>query len=101
MWVVGLGPINNGQTTLEATQIAGSAALFPPNFDPANVQTQSWGSLTFTFSDCGHGHVDWSSSIAGYGSGGMDITRLTQPAGVNCAPVAATQASSAGVPLSE
>ena len=66
------------------TQIVGSGARFPPSFDPSNVQTQSWGALTFTFSDCNHGHVDWSSSIPEYVSGGMDLTRLTQPAGVAC-----------------
>ena len=83
-WIVGLGPVANNQATLQATQIVGSGARFPPSFDPSNIQTQSWGALTFTFSDCNHGHVDWSSSIPEYVSGGMDLTRLTQPAGVAC-----------------
>jgi plastocyanin len=83
-WIVGLGPIAGRHATLSATQTVGSGARFPPNFDPANVQTQSWGELTFTFADCNHGHVDWSSTITGYGNGGMDLTRLTEPAGVTC-----------------
>ena len=44
------------------------------------------GTLTFRFSDCNHGHVDWNSSVPGYGSGGMDLTRLTLPAGLTCSP---------------
>jgi hypothetical protein len=61
-----------------------TGCFFAPPFDAANVHTQSWGELTFTFADCNHGHVDWSSTIPGYGSGGMDLTRLTEPAGVTC-----------------
>ena len=83
-WIVGLGPIDDDQATLQATQIVGSGARFPPNFDAANVQAQSWGVLTFTFSDCHHGHVDWTSAIPGYGNGGMDLTRLTEPGGLTC-----------------
>jgi hypothetical protein len=83
-WVVGLGSIVGNQATLSAMQTVGGGARFPPNFDPADVAAQSWGTLTFTFSDCNHGHVDWSSTTPGYGSGGMDLTRLTQPAGLTC-----------------
>ncbi|HET7097319.1 MAG TPA: hypothetical protein VFJ68_07990, partial [Casimicrobiaceae bacterium] len=83
-WIVGLGPVTNNQATLQATRTVGSGARFPPHFDPANVSTENWGVLTFTFADCNHGHVDWSSSIPEYVSGGMDLTRLTQPAGVAC-----------------
>jgi plastocyanin len=95
-WVVGLGPIAGDHATLSATQTVGSGARFPPNFDPAHVADQSWGTLTFTFSDCNHGHVDWSSTLAGYGNGGMDLTRLTLPAGLTC-PAGAGAASDAGV----
>jgi plastocyanin len=86
-WIVGLGPIAGNRAILPAIQTVGSGARFPPSFDPTHVTSQSWGTLTFTFSDCNHGHVDWSSTIPGYGSGGMDLMRLTQPAGLNC-PVA-------------
>ena len=85
-WIVGLGPIANNQATLQATQIVGAGARFPPNFNPSSVQTQNWGVLTFTFTDCNHGHVDWSSTIAGYASGGTDLTRVTLPLGLTCLP---------------
>jgi len=97
LWIVGLGPIADGGATLQATQMVGSGARFPPNFDPANVGSQSWGTLTFAFSDCNHGHVDWSSTIPGYGSGEMDLTRLTQPAELNCTQATTVQSASGGM----
>lgn len=95
-WILGLGPIAGDQATLQATQVVGAGARFPPDFDPSNVQTQSWGKLTFTFSDCNHGHVDWSSAIPGYGSGGMDLTRLTEPSGLTCPARPTVQPATAG-----
>ena len=60
------------------------ASEFHTNFDPANVTQPPWGTLTFTFTDCNHGRVDFTSVVSGYGTGHMDLTRLTQPAGLAC-----------------
>lgn len=55
-----------------------------PNFDPAAVTFNHWGKLQFFFSDCNHGWVAFDS-VYGYGtSGGMKLTRLTQPLGLSC-----------------
>ena len=55
-----------------------------PNFDPAQVTAKHWGKLQFFFSDCNHGWVSFDS-VYGYGtSGGMKLTRLTQPLGLSC-----------------
>ncbi len=50
---------------------------------PRRVVNNAWGSLTFTFTDCTHGKVDFVSTL-GYGAGSMNLTRLTQPAGLTC-----------------
>ncbi len=47
------------------------------------VVNKPWGTLKFTFTDCNHGRVEFASS-AGYGAGSMNLTRLTQPAGLTC-----------------
>ncbi len=39
--------------------------------------------LTFGFADCNRGRVVFKSN-AGYGSRSMNLTRLTQPAGLTC-----------------
>ncbi len=32
-----------------------------------------------TFTDCNTAHVDWTTNVAGFTNGGLDLTRLTQP----------------------
>ena len=54
-----------------------------PNFDRNQIVRDAWGTLTFTFTDCNHGRVDFNS-VLGYGTGSMSLTRLTQPAGLRC-----------------
>jgi len=47
------------------------------------IDANAWGTLTFTFTDCNHGTVNFDSMI-GYGTGSMNLTRLTLPAGLSC-----------------
>lgn len=82
VWFGNLGAIENDTATVRALSAQGGRWI--PNFDPGNVTQPEWGTLTFQFTDCNHGHVDFSNTIAGYGSGRMDLTRLTQPAGLSC-----------------
>jgi plastocyanin len=81
-WFGNVGAIDGDTATVAAVQTEGGRWI--PNFDHANVTQPPWGTLTFTFTDCNHGRVDFSSSVAGYGEGHMDLTRLTQPAGLAC-----------------
>lgn len=83
-WIVASGPVDGKLAVLTASQVAGSGGLFPPQFDASNVAEVPWGTMTFTFSDCMHGHVHWDSTASGYGSGELDIQRLTLPAGLAC-----------------
>jgi plastocyanin len=81
-WFGNVGAINGSTATIAAVQTQGGQWI--PNFNPANVTQPVWGTLTFTFTDCNHGRVDFASDVPGYGSGHMDLTRLTQPAGLSC-----------------
>ena len=81
-WFGNVGAINGTTATVEAVQTQGGQWI--PNFNPANITQPVWGTLTFTFTDCNHGRVDFTSSVTGYGAGHMDLTRLTQPAGLTC-----------------
>ncbi len=54
------------------------------NYIASDIQKTSWGTLTFTFSDCNTAVVSWNSTLPEYGSGSMPITRLTQIAGTIC-----------------
>ncbi|HVT31255.1 MAG TPA: hypothetical protein VHE32_01305 [Rhodanobacteraceae bacterium] len=83
-WFGGVGSIADGVAVVSAD--IGSGGRWIPHFDPAAYSLNRWGVLIFQFSDCNHGRVDFSSvaSMGTYGTGHMDITRLTQPAGLAC-----------------
>jgi hypothetical protein len=72
-----------GNTATIAAVAQPTGGRWIPNFDPNQIVNNSWGTLTFTFTDCNHGRVDFTSTL-GYGVGSMNLTRLTQPAGVTC-----------------
>ena len=81
-WFGGAGPINGDTAVVTAFQTTGGRWI--PNFDPTTIVNNPWGTLTFTFSDCNTGRVDFASTIPGFGSDHMDLVRLTHPAGVSC-----------------
>jgi hypothetical protein len=84
-WIGGVGPIVDGDhATITMSTINGPGGRFAPNFDPAEVQNSTWGTLTLRFGDCNHGTLEWESSVPGYGTGSMTIERLTLPAGLSC-----------------
>jgi len=81
-WFVGIGTYNGNTATISQV-VQSTGGRWIPNFDPSHIVSNAWGSLTFTFTDCNHGKVDFVSTL-GYGSGSMNLTRLTQPAGLTC-----------------
>jgi len=81
-WFTGVGTYS-GDTATITDVVQPTGGRWIPNFDPAQVTRKPWGSLTFTFTDCNHGRVDFAS-VAGFGSGSMNLTRLTQPMGLSC-----------------
>ncbi|HKE49188.1 MAG TPA: plastocyanin/azurin family copper-binding protein [Rhodanobacteraceae bacterium] len=84
-WFGNVGAIDPATNTAFVAAVQTQGGRWIPNFDPSNVTQPVWGTLTFEFTDCNHGSVDFVSAVAsGYGSGHMDLTRLTQPAGLAC-----------------
>lgn len=81
-WLYAQGPIAGDTATLDVLVTRGGQ--FPPAFDPATVERQAWGTLRFKAVDGEHARIDWTSSLVGYGSGGLDLVRLTTLAGRAC-----------------
>jgi plastocyanin len=81
-WFTGLGAITNTTAVVNADLTTGGRWI--PNFDPTTVVNNPWGTLTFSFTDCNHGRVDFASTYGNYGTNHMDLQRLTQPVGVTC-----------------
>ncbi len=83
-WIAAEGAISGDEATLAGYRVTGSGARFPPDFDPANVREEPWGTLYFTFRDCNHGYVQWIATAPDYGRGSMNLVRLASPAGLGC-----------------
>jgi len=83
-WIVGSGNISGNTAAVDGTLASGGRFL--PNFNPAQIVRTPWGRMNFTFTDCNSGRLDYTSSVAGYGSGTIPLARLTLPAGSACTP---------------
>ena len=82
-WFGGVGNYSGNTATISQTlQTIGGKWI--PNFDPTKTTNVAWGTLTLTFTDCNHGRVDFTSNVPGYGTGFMNLTRLTLPTGLTC-----------------
>jgi hypothetical protein len=81
-WFAGVGTYSGNTATITAVSLP-TGGRWIPNFDPNQIVNNFWGTLTFTFTDCNHGKVDFNS-VLGYGTGSMNLTRLTQVAGLSC-----------------
>ncbi len=80
-WFGGVGTIVGNTVTMNPVRTTGGR--FIPNFNPASVTNQPFGTMTFTFSSCRNGRVDFNFP-EGYGQGTMNLTRLTVPEGLGC-----------------
>lgn len=78
VWLVGSGPIRLNESMITNTIITEGAA-FGDNFDPSAVNRIPWGTLKFTFTSCTTGIVEYDSVIKDFGSGTIQIQRLTPP----------------------
>ena len=94
-WIYAEGDYDTTKNTVTLPAILLSGAKFPPNFNAADVRrissdaSTTWGTLTFTFSDCNNGTVSWHSTLPGYNNANdapLAIQRLTQIAGTTCPP---------------
>jgi hypothetical protein len=83
-WIFAQGPydLTKNTVTLPAEILTG--AKFPPLFSSSDLHATPWGTITFTFTDCNNGTASWNSSVPGYGSGSLPISRLTQISGTTC-----------------
>jgi hypothetical protein len=85
MWLISVAQ-READAVLVDRWIRPQGARFGAAFDPADVVLQDWGNGRLDFSGCNAAAMGWNSALAGYGSGSLDLARLTLPSGVNCAP---------------
>ena len=82
VWLSGIGPIQGKRAVVNWNRTRGGQ--FPPAFDPAAVVSESWGTGTFEFLDPQRLRLTWQSPQADFGSGVLELSRLTEMLTASC-----------------
>ena len=98
-WIVGDGTVqSNGRIAVISNAISTTGGGFPPNFNPASVQSTPFGTITLEFSGCNNATLSFTSSDPNFGSGSANLTRLTQIANLPCTFLSSGQIDREGRP---
>lgn len=81
-WLLGTGPVNGDRASLQMTITRGGQ--FPPNFNANQVIREPWGTLNFRALGTDTARIDWQGALPGYGTGTLDVQRLTRLLGPAC-----------------
>ena len=79
-WMVGTGSVAGRRAQVDLQIFRG--ASFGDRFDPDDVIREFWGSIDFEFLNCGEAHAQYAGE---YGSGQIDLVRLSSINGLGCA----------------
>jgi len=74
-WFFGLGEIRDGKLVFDNI-LTSSGGIFGPDFDPLAVEFKPWGSLVLDL-NCQGGSATYTSTEEGFGSGTLNLERLT------------------------
>jgi len=84
-WLFAQGNYDPASDTVTLPTYLSLGAKFPPNFTHADDIVTQWGTMTFKFTDCNNGTMNWNSTTAGYPpTGNLPISRVTTIAGLAC-----------------
>lgn len=81
-WFVGIGAIVNGKLVFD-DMLTTRGGIFGDDFDPDLVERLPWGSLELDVT-CEDGTATYDSTEEGFGSGVLNITKLTNLIGFTC-----------------
>ena len=81
-WFFGVGEIQDGKIVIDDMQTT-SGGIFGPEFDPTTVDYKPWGSLELDL-NCNNGTATYTSTEAGFGSGTLNVERLTNIDQLDC-----------------
>ncbi len=95
-WVVGLGTRSIASDRMEfVDMLQPKGTRFGDQFNAADVQRLPWGSVSLSFSDCGHAQLDYNSVDPAFGTGRLQPVRLNQLASSVCRNAPASVPASA------
>lgn len=85
MWLFGQGLIQGH--TIRADLDRREGALFPPLFDPDDIEVERWGEIVFTQTGCDEATLDYQPVAAGFTAGNLELARLSRIDGQGCQPL--------------
>jgi hypothetical protein len=81
-WFVGVDETDDGKIAF-AQMLSTHGGIFGPDYDPDSVEILDWGTLELDI-NCDGGTARYSSLEPAFGSGELDIVRLTLIDGLPC-----------------
>jgi plastocyanin len=82
-WIFASGTLDGNRVAMQAVRSRGGR--FPPNFDQTQITNPPWGTLTFEFTGCNTGSVQWTSTDPAFSAAGtLPLERVTQVQGTSC-----------------
>jgi len=98
LWFIGLtNDASGSEFTVDVLRTNGMG--FGGDFDPDSSSNESVGSMTFTFSDCNTGNVDFTPSGGDLSAFSIPVTRLSNIALAECTYSSAGQVDRRGRPM--
>jgi len=83
IWLLGIGTHDGFKATMNVS--ISNGAMFPPNFDPDDVNLVNWGQFELSFSGCDAGLFKWIPLVGnGFTAGEMNIIRVNKTLGLSC-----------------
>ena len=88
-WMLGIGHVIDNRIVMTDVVIP-SGATFGPQFDPAMVQHDPWGTFAIEFDSCDQATMNYNSIAAGFGSGAYEPVRLSTLGDLDCSQTTVT-----------
>lgn len=95
LWLVGTGNIVANRIEV-GQMLRPSGGVFGVDFDPDEVALDPWGEVTLTFPACKQATIEYDGP-SGFGSGSIDLERLTGVAGASCQSPSADPGIAGGI----
>lgn len=84
LWLVGNVVISGETNSVNIPVAVTGGPKFGDAYNPDDLQRVSWGTLALTFNSCDSGLLSYTSSADGFGTGAIELTRLTSLTQVQC-----------------
>ena len=84
VWLLGSQPFEYGVTEISVPMHITSGANWGDDFLSDDVIVTEWGTLALNFSSCDSGTMTYNSNDETFGSGVVDLIRLTRTDGLEC-----------------